>query len=122
MTGSPRYMSPEISECRPYNTSADVYSFAVVTHEVLSLRTPFVHIKYDIKVLQEEVNVKGTRPPIDAAWPRGVTDLLERMWDGDLRRRPTMSEVEERIENLLRGGEDQLFPTWGIIKWNQILG
>merc|ERR1712176_1568807 len=38
--GSPRYMSPECARREPYNLKADVYSYAVLAHQILTLQKP----------------------------------------------------------------------------------
>jgi len=39
--GTTRYMAPEVAGNRPYGTSSDVYSFAVVSYEIMTLEKPF---------------------------------------------------------------------------------
>merc|ERR1712183_1116963 len=40
-TGSLRYMAPEVAKEQPYNTSVDVYSFAILLWQICTLETPF---------------------------------------------------------------------------------
>ncbi|ACI65481.1 predicted protein, partial [Phaeodactylum tricornutum CCAP 1055/1] len=40
-TGSPRYMAPEVALEKPYNNSVDVYSFAILTWQILEMAMPF---------------------------------------------------------------------------------
>jgi serine/threonine protein kinase len=50
--GSPRYMAPEVFWGQPYNSMADVYSFAVVLYEMIALNRAFNF------VCDEEKNTK----------------------------------------------------------------
>lgn len=90
-TGSPRYMAPEIAKGEFYNLKADVYSYSLICHEVLSLKKPFGNIasaKHDQAVFYD-----GVRPEIPRSWPRGFADFLKRSWSSDIRARPTMEEA-----------------------------
>jgi serine/threonine protein kinase len=40
-TGSYRYMAPEVFMHEPYNTSVDVYSFAMICYQLFESRVPF---------------------------------------------------------------------------------
>ncbi len=39
--GSYRYMAPEVVRHEPYNTKADVYSWAVLSWEMLAVEKPY---------------------------------------------------------------------------------
>jgi serine/threonine protein kinase len=41
MTGSPRYMAPEVANAKPYNATCDSYSFAILLWEMVSLQVPY---------------------------------------------------------------------------------
>jgi serine/threonine protein kinase len=63
VTGSRRYMAPEVALCRPYGFSADVYSFGILFWEIFTLQKPFPN--YDTAKLLDKVVVAGKRPPFD---------------------------------------------------------
>ncbi|CAJ1949707.1 unnamed protein product [Cylindrotheca closterium] len=90
-TGSPRYMAPEIAKGEPYNLKADVYSYSLICHEVMTLKKPFGTIasaKHDQAVFYD-----GVRPEVLKSWPRGFVNLLKRSWSTDVVGRPTMEEA-----------------------------
>jgi len=116
MTGSPRYMAPEVALSRPYGSKADVYSFAILMQEVLSLKVPYATFN-GIRKLQYEVIHHGVRPYVDTLWPDSISDLLTEMWHGNQKYRPSSREVLKRLEGVLRGRDDDLFPSWGVKKW-----
>jgi len=107
-TGTVRYMAPEIALGEPYGLKVDVYSLAIVMHEVLSLRKPYASVP--MTTFTSEVAIRGQRPPVDGCWPGGLNHILQRMWDGDGAERPPAGEVVAVLESLLRGSDEQLYP------------
>ena len=97
--GTKMYMAPEVYERKPYNTQADVYSFALLLWEMLSLQRPFA--KYTKKMYRIRVVKKGERPPIDISWPMEIQILLRRAWSKDVDARPTMKQVCSTLEKLI---------------------
>ena len=89
--GTLRTMAPEVFRCEPYGTKADVYSFAHLLWEILSLQVPYAHCeKKEYKAL---VVQKGVRPRIDRSWPIEIQELLEAAWDPDMDERPPMKHI-----------------------------
>ena len=107
-TGTIRYMAPEIALSEKYGKKVDVYSFAILMHEVLSLYKPFSNVPST--TFTSTVAIKGLRPNIDACWPEGIKHMMKRMWDGESSNRPTSKEVVAVFESLLRGSDGQLYP------------
>eukprot|EP00934_Nitzschia_sp_Nitz4_P005490 Nitzschia sp. Nitz4//scaffold292_size23309//2393//3679//NITZ4_008494-RA/size23309-processed-gene-0.11-mRNA-1//-1//CDS//3329546161//5480//frame0 len=95
--GSPRYMAPEVVRGDFYNAKADVYSFALVVWELLSLEKPFGEISSE--GLEELVVRQGKRPECPDTWPDSVRDFLTHTWTESVDKRLTMKEVLERIHN-----------------------
>jgi len=96
-TGSPRYMAPEIAKGERYNLKADVYSYSLICHEVLTLKKPYGTIasaKHD-----EAVFHKGLRPEIPKSWPLGFANFLKRSWSTDISGRPTMEEAMKILQS-----------------------
>ena len=65
LTGSRRYMAPEVILCKPYNLKADVYSFAIVCWELTSLKVAFDG--YDVEKHSRAV-ISGERPKLRSNW------------------------------------------------------
>ena len=108
-TGTLRYMSPEIGNRKKYGYSADVYSLAIVMHEVLSLKTPFAGMSS--KAHSERVHNRGVRPSLDGGWPQPLRELIQSMWVADPTERPNASEVSKALSAMLQGSDDNLFPS-----------
>ena len=96
-----------------YNLKADVYSFAIVLWEILSVRTPYAFARkrhqlinyvgklntfiskhpFGSSCAQETVHLYAPveehgRPEIDLAWPVDVQETLKSSFDNDLGKRP----------------------------------
>jgi len=107
MTGSLRYMSPEVATFKPYNLKADVYSFGILLHQIYSMDIPFRG--YNISMFRECVIEKGFRPGVPEKWPESWKALVRSCWAGDWTKRPDMKQVEDTIRNdisALNGGDD----------------
>jgi serine/threonine protein kinase len=92
MTGSPRYMAPEVANGKPYNATCDSYSFAILLWEMLSLKPPYE--LYTPKSLREKVyNGAHKRPLINEEWSVPMKLLLKRGWAKDLQDRSTMHAI-----------------------------
>ena len=77
-TGSVRYMAPEIGRGEKYNLKADVFSFAMLLYEVLSLGK--VWDGCSPTDIREKVHIRKHRPTISMFWPAPLRDLLKATW------------------------------------------
>ena len=93
-TGSYRWMAPEVIRHEPYGTSCDVYSFAVLAFEMVTLSCPFPQlgpIEVALAVAKE-----GKRPCLPPMPPLAHA-LIEDCWRQEATERPTFSEIRERL-------------------------
>jgi serine/threonine protein kinase len=95
-TGSMPYMAPEICKGEPYDTEADVFSFAILLWEILSLQWAFNGCS--LKEYYKRVALHHERLPITSSWPVIVRTILVEAWDKDPQKRPSM----KRIGTLIR--------------------
>jgi len=104
--GSPRYMSPEVAKREPYNLKADVYSYAVLAHQIITLQKPYDDITDEDH--DELVFHKGVRPFLPVAMPVHTKDLLTKSWSADISMRPNMETIRQMIalerSEILRAG------------------
>mmetsp|Transcript_17057 Transcript_17057/g.38956 ORF Transcript_17057/g.38956 Transcript_17057/m.38956 type:complete len:595 (-) Transcript_17057:140-1924(-) len=98
--GPRRYMSPEVYLGQHYNVKADVYSWAIVLHSMITLQRPFE--MYNAEVHKIMVCEEGIRPTIYKEWPQPIQQLLSRGWAPQSNYRPSMREVCTYIESLLQ--------------------
>ncbi|CAM9648664.1 unnamed protein product, partial [Hapterophycus canaliculatus] len=89
--GSYRYMAPEIVKHKPYNTKADVYSWAVLAWEMLAVEKPYAGLTESTFV--RRVVVGGERPALSTTWPKDLCQILASAWHPDHKRRPAASQI-----------------------------
>lgn len=95
MTGSKRYMAPEVALGQPYNLRADVYSFTVLLWEMLALRRIF---NMSSQEHMQHVIVGGYRPPISNSFSPMVCQLIGTGWSPSPQERPSMQEVQRMLK------------------------
>jgi len=96
LTGSRRYMAPEVVLCKPYNLKADVYSFGLLLYQVMSFKCPFE--SFSIRDHMNKVVIRNYRPPIPRDTSTVVQTLIKESWSPEIGKRPDF----ERISSLLR--------------------
>ena len=90
-TGSVRYMAPEIGRGEQYNLKADVYSFALLLWEVMSLAK--VWQGWNPNEIRDKVHVRQQRPSISFFWPSKLKELLRNAWADSPTERISMEKV-----------------------------
>ncbi len=92
MTGTLRYMAPEVAQRMPYGHQADIYSFGVLMWQILSLKVPFENLERTDHLSQ--VVEGGMRPSLSFASPCGnLQSMIERCWSADIEKRPTANDA-----------------------------
>jgi len=94
-TGSPRYMAPEVFLGKPYNETADTYSFSILCWQILAIDTPFGHIKTS-RLFEKSVIIGGVRPKVKDAWGENICKMLRESFV-DNPNRPSMADICERL-------------------------
>jgi serine/threonine protein kinase len=97
LTGSRRFMSPEIVKCLPYGFSADIYSFSILLWQIFSLQTPFPHI--NVRKHYEEVVIKHKRPNKHAAkLSPMLCNMMTSGWHHEPSQRPSFSQICQQLQ------------------------
>jgi serine/threonine protein kinase len=99
--GTLRYMAPEVARHQHYNVSADVYSFGMVSFELLSLEKPFDGWTRDLH--SEFVCTRGLRPEINNTLhpiPAEMKMILEQAWSSVPSNRGTMAQIGVQLRFL----------------------
>lgn len=95
--GSLPYMAPEIVKMETYDSKCDVFSFALLFWEMLSLKQCCKG--YTPNQFIDRVVVKNERFPLQKSWPPLIRLLLPEAWDSDPKKRPDM----KRVAIMIRG-------------------
>ncbi len=90
-TGTRRYMAPEVVLCKHYGKPADVFSFAVLFWEILSLNQPFKG--YDYEKHAKTVVMKKKRPEVKKDWPTIIQIVMKDGWDDNPAKRPSFDQI-----------------------------
>ena len=96
VAGSLRYMSPEVALGLGATTNSDIYSFAILLWEILTLGKPFAEIGQTKEDFYAKV-IKGSwRPSVTSTKipiPPGLVQLITECWDSDPDKRPDIKQV-----------------------------
>ena len=97
MVGTPRYMAPEVALGNKYNTSCDVYSFAITFAQMMSGEKPYESYP-TIKLLKHCVweSSYPARPELDKSVISPVLQvMLKKAWSKDMMSRPKAAELKQ---------------------------
>ncbi len=101
-TGTVNYSAPETLEAEPvYTLSADIFSFAILTWEVITNEESFTwdpEFKWQTKI--EEFTRQGKRMEIPREVDHRLAALITDCWAQDPKKRPSIEEVVQRLTNL----------------------
>jgi serine/threonine protein kinase len=91
-TGSYRYMAPEVYRRESYGKSVDVFSFALIVHEMLQGR-PSNRAETPEQVADKRA-YEDSRPPLSSnIYPGPIKKLLRECWHKNPDCRPTFGEI-----------------------------
>lgn len=98
-TGSYRYMAPEVYRRESYGKSVDVFSFALIVHEMFqggpSNREAEPEILADKRAYEDE------RPYLPSiVYPESIKRLLQDCWHKNPEQRPNFEEIIMRLESI----------------------
>lgn len=99
MTGTPRYMAPEIAVREHYELSADVYSFGILLWEICTMQLPFSQFKSS-KTLADRISSGKKRPQLMLVHSPSVRKIIKSCWDSIPEQRPSMAKVATQLEAL----------------------
>lgn len=96
-TGSYRWMSPEVIRHERYDERCDVYSFAILSWEMLTYRIPFdnlMPVEAAFAVAKDQA-----RPPIPEAFAqKSIAAMIKACWAQDAKYRPSFAELTKALK------------------------
>lgn len=92
VAGTLRYISPENALGQPCGLSSDVYSFAILLFEVITLQIPFSDIKL-VTDFKDKVIRGRHRPDLKFVPSSLIQDMLSDCWSPNPNIRPTFGEI-----------------------------
>lgn len=97
-TGTYRWMAPEVIRHETYSRMADVYSFSLLTWQLLTREDPFC----DLSQIEAAgtVAIEHTRPPFPGGVPAAVKTLIEICWSEDPNKRMPFDDVCAYLKQL----------------------
>jgi serine/threonine protein kinase len=113
MTGSLRYMAPEVARREPYTEKVDVYSFGVVVWQTITSKTPYSGLNRES--FEAQVINGGKRPnlnELDASFYEDgkndfmvnaceeIKDICSKCWDPDYKLRPEMRDLTDSLSKM----------------------
>lgn len=95
------YVAPEVLQGQIYNKASDIYSFGIVSYELLANTYPYAEMNDADLALKVCL---GHRPDVDKVpIPQEVKDFVKRCWDADSEKRPSAEELVETVNSWLDG-------------------
>lgn len=101
--GTPLWMAPEVLQNKPYDESADVYSFGIVLWELLTQEDPFPEIE-SFSAMIDTVVGDQRRPEIPEKCPSKLKELIEVCWSPDASVRPTFADIIPQFNEIIVDG------------------
>jgi serine/threonine protein kinase len=112
LKGSLTYMAPEVATGKGYNHSCDVYSFAILFWQIMTLHTPFQDYTDNPREFKKYVYQCHKRPAFDETWPLHLKVCLIHCWSEDIKERLDMIKVVKILRKQIRHGEHMHNNSW----------
>jgi len=105
VTGSIRYMAPEVALGQFYTHTADVYSFALVCWEIVHGKKPFAGM--DSRVHRDVVCRQQSRPDYERHCPKPMQELIAQCWAPDPDARPPFIDILARLTAIMETSDQR---------------
>jgi len=85
------YLAPEILREGKYSKEGDIFAYGMIMWEISSGQQPYIDVAHDRDLALQIC--AGSRPPIIPGTPECYTELMEKCWDVDPKKRPTAEQL-----------------------------
>ncbi|KAK8880478.1 hypothetical protein M9Y10_003153 [Tritrichomonas musculus] len=90
------FVAPEIWNGEEYTKASDVYSFAMIAYQILTLQKPFQNMNFFDIITNI---VQGIRPEFNSNIPECYQQLIQKCWSSEPKDRPTFEEIAQLLKN-----------------------
>ena len=103
---NPYYKAPEYFKRIGCGVKSDVYSFAMVLYELVTLKHPFEkYTKLDFEAFEKNVIMEGERPTFNNGVSPALKSLIRSCWDEVANHRPSFAEIVKQLEKIVASTE-----------------
>ncbi|KAG9285938.1 hypothetical protein G9A89_002358 [Geosiphon pyriformis] len=103
------YVAPEVLKGDPYSKEADIYSFGILMWAISAGQRPFANVAHDGHLALEIC--LGKRPVILENTPQAYSEVMQKAWDKDPKKRPTAFQLNETFSQWITDICDNPLPT-----------
>ncbi|GES83253.1 kinase-like domain-containing protein [Rhizophagus clarus] len=94
------YVAPEVLRRKPYNQTADIYSFGMIMYFVATGRQPFDNCAHNHHLALDIC--RGIRPEInEEEAPKSYFDLMRKCWNSNSENRPNITELYDSLWSII---------------------
>ena len=97
VSGTLRWMAPEVAVDEAINKMCDVFSFSLVVWELMEHKIPFHDARNEL--MASMAIMGGKRPPISSAWPDYLSALTKQSWSQNPQVRPSFDDIITSLDN-----------------------
>jgi serine/threonine protein kinase len=95
------YIAPEVFHEKKNTKESDIYSIGMLMWEIFAGHPPFDDRAHDGNLILNIV-INGMRPPLLSNMPDDCAQMMQKCWDVDPSKRPTIYELYKCAENKLK--------------------
>ncbi|XP_055307653.1 mitogen-activated protein kinase kinase kinase-like [Sitodiplosis mosellana] len=100
--GTYAWMPPETIKCGKYSKASDVWSYGVLSWELLTGEIPYKG--FDYLAIAYGVAVNTLHLPIPETCPEIWGKLMKSCWDKDPHKRPSFKDILRELDTIARSG------------------
>ncbi|WNE39998.1 MAG: Serine/threonine-protein kinase PknD [Mycoplasmataceae bacterium] len=101
LTGTPRWMAPEVLRSEKHSYQSDIYSLGMVLWEIVAQETvPFKQFKDNTPIIFQ-VGGGNLQETIPTDTPAELAEIIELCWRNEPSERISLNDIEQELDNLI---------------------